>query len=67
MEGGGILGEYGQAETEVWVEGRRREGERGRREGERGRREGERGRREEVEGKKPKVGDMLTLSDLPSP
>ena len=29
---------YGQAETEVWVEGRRREGERGRRE-------------EEVEGK----------------
>ena len=36
--------------------------------GERGRREGERGRREEeVEGKKLKVGDMLTLSDLPSP
>lgn len=52
---------YGQAETEVWVEGRRREGERGRRKGERGRRE------EEVEGKKLKVGDMLTLSDLPSP
>ena len=48
MEGGGILGEYGQAETEVWVEGRRRE----RRKGKEGRRKGKEGRRKEEGGGK---------------